>query len=505
MVENSIVAEKEKESNLFKKEARKTLTDFTEKLGVYLKLFEDPNVKDGKYKAMKKIDELENGDKELGLNQYAPLYKLARQYLNGEIEDRIKYNDKVNSFIKKETKKIDLVANAIIEAGIKNIAKEETLKEIQEKYKNIPQKELKQMIDELIENEDVVEEGESERNNATMEVKEETENSAEINEVEQDEFDPEKDLPRPKIDGDIKKIYNYKVEGKITSGISELDQFLEIIQPALNQLIIIPWKFVYTAFDAKKMAFEKIKNYYEKQNIVGNMHEALKLMSFDDENGNTIKAIPDGDEFVRGWNLKKNQGQIAGYFNHYMCAKLDKKLKENKEARINKIMNKKNIGHSEAEQIFKKEEIGDFIDNGFSPSDAEEEYRKKYEPRKKFFDFSKEADTAQNVLVEEFQNLIRKVRGPDGKVSDENMKKLSGFIAMIDLFNLNDKDMIPNNYGYTLSYMLSEIQSRSKPGKPRIEDDKSIITDAKSKQESDDIATQFKNYVQSMQASNSNG
>ena len=254
MVENSIVAEKEKESNLFKKEARKTLTDFTEKLGVYLKLFEDPNVKDGKYKAMKKIDELENGDKELGLNQYAPLYKLARQYLNGEIEDKIKYNDKVNSFIKKETKKIDLVANAIIEAGIKNIAKEETLKEIQEKYKNIPPKELKQMIDELLENEDedVVEEEESERNNATMEEKEETENSAEINEVEQDEFDPEKDLSRPKPD-EVKKIYKYKVEGKITSKIDELDQFLGIIQPVLNQLIIIPWKFVYEGMDMKKM------------------------------------------------------------------------------------------------------------------------------------------------------------------------------------------------------------------------------------------------------------
>ena len=44
---------------------------------------------------------------------------------------------------------------------------------------------------------------------------------------------------------EIKTIYKYKVEGKISTGgkIPELDQFLGIIQPALNQLIIAPWKF----------------------------------------------------------------------------------------------------------------------------------------------------------------------------------------------------------------------------------------------------------------------
>ncbi len=479
MVENSIVAEKEKESNLFKKEARKTLTDFTEKLGVYLKLFEDPNVKDGKYKAMKKIDELENGDKELGLNQYAPLYKLARQYLNGEIEDKIKYNDKVNSFIKKETKKIDLVANAIIEAGIKNIAKEETLKEIQEKYKNIPPKELKQMIDELLENEDedVVEEEESERNNATMEEKEETENSAEINEVEQDEFDPEKDLSRPKPD-EVKKIYKYKVEGKITSKIDELDQFLGIIQPVLNQLIIIPWKFVYEGMDMKKMMFERFGVYQKRHKDVDNMHEALKSMQFDDGNGNMVKAVPNGMNLKNGVNLKKSQNQAAKLFNDYMCEALNKKLDEQREEYIQSIMSEQNITRAEAENQ---------IDES------------KYKHRTKFFDFSKEYKTPRKVLTTEFAKLVRNCRDNKGKIDDAGKKKLSGFIAMIDLFNMDDKDIIPNNYANIIHNMSGDKwENLESPtfGEGHIEDDVDALFDEdEEKKKNTEFAKQLRDFL----------
>lgn len=40
----------------------------------------------------------------------------------------------------------------------------------------------------------------------------------------------------------VKDVYRYKVEGKLKSDIPELDSFLEIIQPVLNQLVIAFWR-----------------------------------------------------------------------------------------------------------------------------------------------------------------------------------------------------------------------------------------------------------------------
>lgn len=468
MVENVDIAEKRKESKTFIKMAQNALGDRIDKI---MKFALNPD----KDRAKNEILRLKEEDKEANITQYASMYNISLQFIDGKIPEMGEngYKNLVQKFENDEVKKIDKIADAIIEIGIENASKYETLQELRNKYQNLSLEELEKRVNEVLN--DKVDETENKKEDlATGTVQEGIENVNEAtlaeNEQEQEpEQEPVKpyELSRPTPD-EIKTIYKYKVEGKISTGgkIPELDQFLGIIQPALNQLIIAPWKLTYGLLDAKDLALEKFKAWQTQRKNVNTAFDTLKFM----------KIAPDNLE-LDGNNHSK-QNMLAGYWNSYMTGELNTKLEEKKLEAINKL-----------------------VAGGKSENEAETEVNSdpKYAPRKKFFDFSKEPDTAQEVLVDEFRRLLKAdgVRGPDGKITEDGEKKIKGFCVMIDLFNQEDKDIIPTYYTNIISYMVKESKKRSKPGVSNIEDDTDIILKFKEDEEKNDYMENFAQFMSS--------
>lgn len=389
--------------------------------------------------AIKKIEEDRDADAKKGNTLYFPVYAHTLNWINEKFDDK-EYDKLINDFVDNEIENIDKMLDSIIELGGKNLTEKEVIDEVKAKYPNIPQDKVKQAVEQI-------------SNSASIdETLEEDKKLAEA-EISEDEIEDQDLISRPETD-DIKKIYKYNVEGKITSGISELDQFLEIIQPALNQLIIVPWKFIYGAIDVKNVAFEKFGNWQSQQKDVDSINKALVEMG----------AINKG-EFTPGFNLKKNQNQVANYFNRYMCKKLNTELAEDKIKNFDE----------ECEEL--KNETNPKTGKKYTQDEAEEFLNKKYEPRKKFFDFSKETDTPKRVLTKELAELVRKCREKGGgKINDDSKKVLNGFAAAIDLFNTKNKDIIKNNYANAVNSILAHLED-STFGEGNVEDNIQKIFD----------------------------
>ena len=460
-----------------------------------------------KDEAIKAIENLRDSDKKEGNSQYFLVYRYTLDLLNGKIDEE-KYNKLNKDFVKDECKNIDNILGCIVELGEKNITKDEIIKEVKSKYPKISNKKLDEYID-LLMNSHYEKEVLNERENeASFSERSERENEANLSqevtdnpEANSEVVDPYK-LDRPDQEN-IKKIYKYKVEGKITSGIPELDQFLEIIQPALNQLIIIPWKFVYGALDKKNLALDKYKAYQTQQKNVDSIMKTLGKMD---------GAIPAGDDFKPGWNLKKNQDQVAGYFNKYLCDKLneelDKKQVQDKEKEINDILEyNKGMTRAEAEaqadQNYEEKiakimtQINYATGQNYTRDEAEKKANENYEHRTKFFDFSKESDTPRKVLTQEFVNLIRKCRiDGKGKIDEDGQGLLKGFAAAVDLFNLKNKDTIPTYYSDAIKYILENIESPTRGG-GYIEDDiQKIFDDMEEEKNSNKLETLLEKKIQ---------
>ncbi|MBP3615421.1 MAG: hypothetical protein J6J27_00775 [Alphaproteobacteria bacterium] len=464
MVENVDIAEKEKESKTFIKSAQNALGDRIEKI---MSIARNPD----KDRAKNEILKLEKEDKEANITQYISMYNISLQFIDGKIPEMGEngYKDLVQKFENDEVTKINKIADAIIEIAIENTGKYETLQELRNKYQNLSLEELEKRVNEVLN--DKVDETENKKEDLpTGTVQEGIKNVNEAtlaeNEQKQEPVKPY-ELSRPTPD-EIKTIYKYKVEGKISTGgkIPELDQFLGIIQPALNQLIIAPWKLTYGLLDAKDLALEKFKAWQTQRKNVNTALDTLKFM-----------GIAPDDLELDGNNHSK-QNMLAGYWNSYMTGELNTKL--------------------EAKKL---DAIKELVDGGMEQREAETKVNRdpKYAPRKKFFDFSKEPDTAQEVLVDEFRRLLKAdgVRGPDGKITEDGEKKIKGFCVMIDLFNQEDKDIIPTYYTNIISYMVKESKKRSKPGTSNIEDDLDIILKFKEDEEKNDYMESFAQFMSS--------
>ena len=306
---------------------------------------------------------------------------------------------------------IDNLSDSIIEEGIKKQAKQEIVDEIMNENPDANRDEVEATVSEAIEDE----------------------NEAFIDEKQTLSDEPFK-LSRPKIDK-IKKMYTYKVEGKIKSGIPDLDNFLAIIQPAINQVIIQPWKLIYGTVDAKNYAFEKFENWQSKINNLKTAWGTLEKLG----------AIPKDKKFKYFGDINKKEDEIAGYFNAYATD----------------IMNDK------------------FVDS--------EELSEKG-PRKKLFDYTREPLPARKTIDDILLNLIKNnCRGEDGKISEGGAKLLKGFSIMVDLFNKEDKDKIPSDFTCDVGYIMQEAKGRTSYTDQKIEDvDVVGMIDARDKKAKDD-------------------
>ncbi|MBR1544511.1 MAG: hypothetical protein IJ638_01020 [Alphaproteobacteria bacterium] len=390
-----------------------------------------------KDEAIKKIMELKDDKKN---KNFIPVYNYALSYLNGDIQKGGKdgYDALVTKFSTEAQKNVDKILQSIFEAGIEQQVKNEIIYEIiKMQGKGQSFEEIEKYVDKVLDG-----------NQATIEEVETSNFQANVNEEEKDDTINPTDVKYPDAD-DIKKMYKYKVEGKITSGIAELDQFLEIIQPALNKLIIIPWKLRYEMIDARNDMLDKWKNWQSERKNCLNAWETLKVMD---------PEMMEGKELSSKYNIKKMQKDLATYFNSYVMknenfAEEKLTLELEKQNEILEIMNDtQQAGHP-----ITKEEAEQQIDS------------KKYSARKKVIDYSKSANAPRRALTEECQKLVKNhCRSDDGKISDSGKKYLKGYSYMIDLFNREDKDKI-HQFTDGVEYVLDQANGRSKAGADPIE------------------------------------
>lgn len=241
----------------------------------------------------------------------------------------------------------------------------------------------------------------------------------------------------------IKKLYKYKVEGKITSGIKDLDTFLGIIQPAINLLIIEAWKPIFWAMDKKDAAFESLDNWQKRKKDLAEGWKTLEALG----------AVPNGKKFSWAQNVEEQEDEMAGYFNKYMCDKMNKLIVDNQQ---NTLRNKYNDAYDK------------FTQNGLDDSSAKRQalqsmndYKnsdefKNYESpnRTDLFDTKKPPRWSRITIDSEFLNLFR-LKDKDGKIiarddkgnlTKEGKSLMKGYSILLDLFNKKNKGDFVDNF-----------------------------------------------------------
>ena len=145
MVENLDIAEKRKESKTFIKSAQNALGDRIEKI---MNIARNPD----KDRAKSEILKLKEEDEKAKVTQYISMYDISLRFINDEIREMGEngYEDLVQKFKNDEVKKIDKIAGAIVEIGIENTAKYETLQELRNKYQNLSWEELEKLVNEVL-------------------------------------------------------------------------------------------------------------------------------------------------------------------------------------------------------------------------------------------------------------------------------------------------------------------------------------------------------------------
>ena len=165
---------------------------------------------------------------------------------------------------------------------------------------------------------------------------------------DEDTHDPNFKLARPDT-VKTKKVYDYKVEGKIESGIKDLDTFLSLIQPMINILFIQVWKGIYGIADLSQSAGEKFTTWKERREDIKRSWKTLQAMG----------VIPyDRKLSFKGGN-NAAEDLVGSYFQDHMKNKMNNillnDLIKKKETNINEELEKeKNEKISEYEEKIKK-------------------------------------------------------------------------------------------------------------------------------------------------------
>ena len=432
-----------------------TKDEFKEIIFKYSKELEDKYTSmlgEGKKDDIKKdLDDLKKEAEDEGNNTFMPLYGAMTQYfVDGSLPAK-DYAEKVSNFAYDTSEIWDSEIGAAVMQGLQNQVVAETAAET----------------------------------GATIEEVETVVNEFEINEEEDWVNDAEPfDLKYAKTDK-IKKVYNYKVEQKISTGgkIPDLDKFLEIIHPALDQLIIMPHRIRDKAIDLGNAALEKYESWREQSNQNKDILESMQSM----EHGG-LKALPPGADIHTGFfNLKNNQKKLAGWANGYLCKLLNDRLAQEKADDLTK---------------YKEEFLDDTGAYTKPEADIEAEFDalngNKYDARTKFFDFKRDTTIPRKVLADVAKDLLKASgsRDSDKKLTPEGKKRLQGLMAMIDLFNKEDKDKIRTYYTDLVEYIIKEADGRSNPNDHfPIEEDDKLIEEIDGKAEKDDIISKIASQI----------
>lgn len=274
----------------------------------------------------------------------------------------------------------------------------------------------------------------------------------------------------------IKKIYKYKVEGEISSGIPDLDRFLKIMKPALDQMIILPWRGIYQSIDGLNFLKDKAEaRYIERDNIKGGFSTLKKLEEFYNKQGQNVEILKTQKDFKQLRPNKTSKEPLLKDFKAYMTAKTNAKAKELEINDLLGIIDENHRQQLDTSKVTDTNYLKDFIKTNSIDTEGlgieidSQEWKAKYGERKDFLDYKFTADAARIVIDEEMLNLVAHVRGADGKISPDGANILKGYCGIFDLLNPKNKDVIISQYANDLEYILKEAKQRSKAGKQNIE------------------------------------
>ena len=246
----------------------------------------------------------------------------------------------------------------------------------------------------------------------------------------------------------VKQLYKYKVEGKITSGIKDLDNFLGLIQPAINQLIIAAWKPIFGIADAGKLAGENFERWQKRNQDLSDGWKFLQSRGI----------IPKDKPFRWAQNIEEKENEMAGYFNAYMCNQMNASIqKDNAEYLKDK------------EQVFYESRLKETNDENIARSFAQkdmEDYKKSKEYqdymktdgayRTDLFDESKPPRWSRTIIDKELLKCIS--RDDKNKLTEDSKKAMKGYSIVLDLFNKKNSDDFYENYFLDIDPLMKKAK-----------------------------------------------
>ena len=266
----------------------------------------------------------------------------------------------------------------------------------------------------------------------------------------------------------IKKIYTYKVEGEIKSGIEDLDRFLGIIKPALDQVIIAPWRVIYGIGDAGEWCFEHYKAYQDKQKFIKNAWTSINYL--DADNGGLGKF-----NYAKG--NKKNLKTVTDAYHKRWLDKLNERIieeefeknfkKKNYEKISNEIKNNpnyKNIPDDILNTLINstiKEKLNEFKE---TPEGKEEKEKIKKDTtlqRTNVFAEDEDPRLARLIIMQDILDQYAKLRqdpkySKNGKLNEDGSKIIGGLVSAVDLFNKKNKKEFHNAFSRYLGYIFNK-------------------------------------------------
>lgn len=353
----------------------------------------------------KQIDELIN-ESDANKVYFSGLKNLANDYLDSKYDSEEDYKKDFEEYaLKSETDIKKFVEDCFVTKAKKDDMEKakSTLKELgveEDTLDNLNSFQIEEIVNEL-ENPSDREEIANESEKPSAGVEEQLDEKLE-------------DLNLPKKDADrIKKQYQYKVEGKISSGLSELDDFLGIIQPGLDLILKT----------GAKLFYEGIVDNVEKK-FLGNKEQGVKS-DFEvwSERKKNLKSgydflhnygkLPQTDTFKYRTNTDKDENHVATYFHQMIVDRINENRKE---------------------ALRKYNELSDKEKEGKQKPTSEEF-------KGNAFDETKDISETQYALQDIIRDVIRASRDKDAdgnsiaKPTDKGKKDLEAIGHLLDLFN----------------------------------------------------------------------
>ena len=420
------------------------------------------------------------------------------------VESNLTNDDKKNSIEKIDDKsgnykEIIILANKLVS---KTISKKEFYDELKlfnkkmEKQKNDRGAKIVDCaIDELV-TEELQNNPEKTPEEARAEITEKIENLATINEITNDKenyasltenTDESFELAKKTEKAKLKKLYDYKVEGQITSGIKELDEFLKIIQPAINQAIIQPWKLIYGVNDKFQESKEALISWDKDRKDLKNAWKTLQVMGLIDEN--------DKVSFFEGNSKVKNK--LAGKLHSYLVDQANKDIYDELIADKTEELTKKITDNNNYEESWTDQEKANYeqqkqnyIDSELTTYKNSDEFKNKLGNARytKLFDTTKNYEIQKNVINKALLNLIKNHCRDGEKISDDGKKYMEGYTYILDLFNTNNDDSFIDSYYEDIEYILKEAKKGHRFEKGFIEDETEIHDNNEQKQKKGQFA-----------------